>query len=152
MLILCRATPPRINTPEIESPASSPISYLWNQSTIQAPATRDYQNPNWCQALKANSTPLETSRIGDECSATSSKLDASLSSLPSKIAEELKIDGDDTGFDRTISPIQKPITKGVASSTPCVATAESQEQVDCSDVCSVKSTRSTHSLASTHSM
>ncbi|XP_062548907.1 blastoderm-specific protein 25D isoform X2 [Armigeres subalbatus] len=146
------ATPPRINTPEIESPASSPISYLWNQSTIQAPATRDYQNPNWCQALKANSTPLETSRIGDECSATSSKLDASLSSLPSKIAEELKIDGDDTGFDRTISPIQKPITKGVATSTPCVATAESQEQVDCSDVCSVKSTRSTHSLASTHSI
>lgn len=29
-----------------DSPASSPISYLWTQSTIQAPA-RDYQNPNW---------------------------------------------------------------------------------------------------------
>ncbi|EAT32495.1 AAEL014969-PA, partial [Aedes aegypti] len=32
------ATPPRVDTPEMESPASSPISYLWNQSTIQAPA------------------------------------------------------------------------------------------------------------------
>lgn len=31
---------------DIESSASSPISYLWHQSTIQAP-TRDYQNPNW---------------------------------------------------------------------------------------------------------
>lgn len=30
----------------MDSPASSPISYLWNQSTIQVP-TRDYQNPNW---------------------------------------------------------------------------------------------------------
>lgn len=30
-----------------QSPAaSSPINYLWSQSTIQAPA-RDYQNPNW---------------------------------------------------------------------------------------------------------
>lgn len=34
-------------TPErLDSAASSPISYLWLQSTIQAPA-RDYQNPNW---------------------------------------------------------------------------------------------------------
>lgn len=30
----------------MDSPASSPISYLWHQSTIQAPA-RDYQNPHW---------------------------------------------------------------------------------------------------------
>lgn len=36
-------------TPEHESPASSPISYLWAQSTIHAPA-RDYQNPNWSKS------------------------------------------------------------------------------------------------------
>lgn len=35
-----------------DSPASSPISYLWTQSTIQAPA-RDYQNPNWGCAQSA---------------------------------------------------------------------------------------------------
>lgn len=35
-----------LKTPDAESVASSPISYLWHQSTIQAP-TRDYQNPNW---------------------------------------------------------------------------------------------------------
>lgn len=38
-------TPPPPNT-DMDSPASSPINYLWQQSTIQAPA-RDYQNPNW---------------------------------------------------------------------------------------------------------
>lgn len=36
-----------IKTSDAESVASSPISYLWNQSTIQAPNPRDYQNPNW---------------------------------------------------------------------------------------------------------
>lgn len=39
-------------TPDHESPASSPISYLWAQSTIQAPA-RDYQNPNWSKPLSS---------------------------------------------------------------------------------------------------
>lgn len=141
------ATPPRVDTPEMESPASSPISYLWNQSTIQAPATRDYQNPNWCKPLKASSIPLETNLVNNDVN----------ESLPqSKMAEELKGDADDSAFDRTISPIQKPISKELmATSTPCVATAaaaESQELVDCSDVCSVKSARSTHSLASTHSI
>lgn len=38
-------TPPPHNA-ESDSPASSPINYLWQQSTIQAPA-RDYHNPNW---------------------------------------------------------------------------------------------------------
>lgn len=38
-------TPPPHNA-DMDSPASSPINYLWQQSTIQAPA-RDYQNPNW---------------------------------------------------------------------------------------------------------
>lgn len=39
-------TAQRLKTSDSESVASSPISYLWNQSTIQVP-TRDYQNPNW---------------------------------------------------------------------------------------------------------
>lgn len=36
-----------LKTSDAESVASSPISYLWNQSTIQSPNPRDYQNPNW---------------------------------------------------------------------------------------------------------
>ncbi|XP_065075750.1 ninein homolog isoform X2 [Ochlerotatus camptorhynchus] len=137
-------------TPDMESPASSPISYLWNQSTIQAPATRDYQNPHWCHPSKVNSTPLEQGHVCDDGS-TSSKLNASLSSLPSKVADELKADAEDAGFDRTISPIQKPIVAGT-SSTPCTATEGQELLADCSDVCSVKSARSAHSLASTHSI
>lgn len=39
---------------DAESVASSPISYLWNQSTIQAP-TRDYQNPNWNRTITLDS-------------------------------------------------------------------------------------------------
>lgn len=41
-----------------ESPASSPISYLWNQSTIQAP-TRDYQNPNWSQSPRPRDNMID---------------------------------------------------------------------------------------------
>lgn len=44
-------------TPEHDSPASSPISYLWQQSTICAPA-RDYQNPNWSRL--ASTAPVES--------------------------------------------------------------------------------------------
>lgn len=43
----------RLKTSDSESVASSPISYLWNQSTIQVP-TRDYQNPNWNRTNKTN--------------------------------------------------------------------------------------------------
>lgn len=39
---------------DAESVASSPISYLWNQSTIQAP-TRDYQNPAWNRTITLES-------------------------------------------------------------------------------------------------
>lgn len=35
-----------VRTADGDSPASSPISYLWHQSTIQQPA-RDYHNPNY---------------------------------------------------------------------------------------------------------
>ncbi|XP_055309722.1 blastoderm-specific protein 25D isoform X2 [Sitodiplosis mosellana] len=52
-------TTQRLKTSDSESVASSPISYLWNQSTIQVP-TRDYQNPNWNRTnqTKEESNPL----------------------------------------------------------------------------------------------
>lgn len=54
--------PPPINNADMNSPASSPINYLWQQSTIQAPA-RDYHNPNW----NAKSTHLtQSSNSTDE--------------------------------------------------------------------------------------
>ena len=49
----------RLKTSDSESVASSPISYLWNQSTIQVP-TRDYQNPNW---NRTNPTKEETNSV-----------------------------------------------------------------------------------------
>lgn len=50
----------RLKTSDSESVASSPISYLWNQSTIQVP-TRDYQNPNWNRTnpTKEDQVPVE---------------------------------------------------------------------------------------------
>lgn len=47
-----------------ESPASSPISYLWNQSTIQAP-TRDYQNPNWSQSQRLRDNMIDKIVVED---------------------------------------------------------------------------------------
>ncbi|EDS42568.1 blastoderm specific protein 25d [Culex quinquefasciatus] len=138
------ATPPRIETPEMEeSPASSPISYLWNQSTIQAPATtttRDYQNPNWCQPLKVSTgTTTPTQQQCDD---------------PAK--DQLTVQEEEPGFSRTISPIQKPASSvtGANSTTDVTSCGgdAGQDVGDCSDVCSVKSARSTHSLASTHSI
>lgn len=54
-----RFTPPPHHT-DVDSPASSPINYLWQQSTIQAPA-RDYQNPNW----NARTHPVPCSSSAD---------------------------------------------------------------------------------------
>lgn len=51
----------RLKTSDSESVASSPISYLWHQSTIQVP-TRDYQNPNW---NRTNSTKDESNDVAD---------------------------------------------------------------------------------------
>lgn len=138
------ATPPRIETPEMEeSPASSPISYLWNQSTIQAPATtttRDYQNPNWCQPLKVNINSASAPQQNTSCED------------PPK--DQLAVE-EEPRFSRTISPIQKPSSVTGANSTTDVTSCggdAGQDVGDCSDVCSVKSARSTHSLASTHSI
>ncbi|XP_055635285.1 blastoderm-specific protein 25D isoform X2 [Toxorhynchites rutilus septentrionalis] len=132
------ATPPPLETPDMESPACSPISYLWNQSTIQAPATRDYHNPNWSHPVKGSSPSGETTARDDD-----GKLNCS---SQSKQSDDLAPDGD-SGFNPTVSPIQKPSTS-VAHTT----SDDNHELGDCSDVCSVKSAKSTHSLASTHSI
>lgn len=72
---------------DADSPASSPISYLWSQSTIQAPS-RDYQNPNW--GLKLGHS------IG---AGTNDGADA-----PKTVASE------SGGVAATMTPIQRPNT------------------------------------------
>lgn len=63
----------------VESPASSPISYLWQQSTIQEPA-RDYHNPAY------NSQQSQQQQQQNEC-------------------ENLNVE---TIVEKPISPIQRP--------------------------------------------
>uniref|UniRef100_A0A6B2EC78 Putative myosin class ii heavy chain n=1 Tax=Phlebotomus kandelakii TaxID=1109342 RepID=A0A6B2EC78_9DIPT len=69
------------------SSASSPMNYLWNQSTIHAPA-RDYHNPNWQQEGERK----KPSPTGIECLTTTETSTWAFS--PEKVP--------------AISPIQKP--------------------------------------------
>ncbi|XP_059617034.1 blastoderm-specific protein 25D [Phlebotomus argentipes] len=69
------------------SSASSPMNYLWNQSTIHAPA-RDYHNPNWQQEGERKKSPP----TGIECLTTTETSTWAFS--PEKVP--------------AISPIQKP--------------------------------------------
>ncbi|XP_058453361.1 blastoderm-specific protein 25D isoform X2 [Malaya genurostris] len=137
------ATPPRVDTPEIDSPASSPISYLMKQSTIQAPA-RDYQNPNWCQPL-SNGGPV------DSINGPNASRSPTSHSIAAVEVDEQAID-EDSGFNRTISPIHKPIIAASSATDVTSCGGDHRDMGDCPDVCSVKSARSTHSLASTHSI
>lgn len=77
---------------DMDSPASSPISYLWHQSTIQAPA-RDYHNPNWNCTINGDDLVSNADRNG--------------------------IVRSDNGGDQQIGPIQRPTspTKSNKSST-----------------------------------
>ncbi|XP_053694639.1 blastoderm-specific protein 25D [Sabethes cyaneus] len=135
------ATPPRVETPEIDSPASSPISYLMKQGTIQAP-TRDYQNPNWPLKSVNQNNPAdiigEVRRNPSHCEGDDDD-------------QLLATSNEDSGFNRTISPIQKP-TASVSDVASCGAIDHQADLVDSSDTGSVKSARSMHSLASTHSI
>ncbi|XP_053661600.1 blastoderm-specific protein 25D [Anopheles marshallii] len=167
--MLLSSPSPRVDTPEVEDrPASSPISYLWNQSTIQRPV-RDYQNPNWRPPAVIHAI----SECAPEADGKGSVADmaAVLSSDPAiekggneciGVSSTAEIDGlDGSNFARVISPIQKPTTvaifdgessdakKNVSQHCTTVAVLD---QVDASDACSVRSARSTHSLASTHSI
>lgn len=113
-----------LRTSDADSPASSPISYLWHQSTIQAPA-RDYQNPNW-QSRSTHNNPNE---IG---------LDVS-DQLNTFVNDEDVAGGNSR---KTISPIQRP-------SSPSSTSNKMNREI--SDLSSVKS-YGTHSVASTHSL
>uniref|UniRef100_A0A182NE74 EF-hand domain-containing protein n=1 Tax=Anopheles dirus TaxID=7168 RepID=A0A182NE74_9DIPT len=163
---------PRVDTPEVEDrPASSPISYLWNQSTIQRPV-RDYQNPNWRlpPPSVASNVLRDSNGVGeDNCSSiTVTALEAE-TGIEKEDGEVVAADAGSSAdvmlasFDRIISPIQKPSTTAPNSNgNEHVASKEDDDrhcttvavldQIDASDACSVKSARSTHSLASTHSI
>ncbi|XP_052864474.1 uncharacterized protein LOC128271079 [Anopheles cruzii] len=93
---MLRSPSTRTDSPEAEDrPASSPISYLWNQSTIQRPV-RDYQNPNWKQHHHtAATTSSSVVMVEEQCV-----------SMPSACADELSRPV--VPFDRIISPLQKP--------------------------------------------
>uniref|UniRef100_A0A182TAH3 Uncharacterized protein n=1 Tax=Anopheles maculatus TaxID=74869 RepID=A0A182TAH3_9DIPT len=155
---------PRVETPEVEDrPASSPISYLWNQSTIQRPV-RDYQNPNWRPPVAVHPVTETNEPVEDKCSTAVMATVVVNPSIPHD-GEELTgasaAEADELGasrFDRVISPIQKPTNgescdaKEIEDANQHCTTVALLEQVDASDACSVKSARSTHSLASSHSM
>lgn len=131
--------PSRLKTSDSESVASSPISYLWNQSTIQVP-TRDYQNPNWNQSASTAALAVAAAAANEECN-------------------QLLID--ETPPQNTIAPIQRPHTplsasvsttlknSGIESNENDNAIDNTTEILD--DVLSIRSF-GTHSIASTHSM
>lgn len=111
---------------DAESVASSPISYLWNQGTIQAP-TRDYQNPNWNRTITLDSSdrivvddlPQQTiSPIQRPQTPSSSSATAPMSTLKNTVVEN--------------------VTEELTTEIP-------------DDMSSVRSF-ATHSVASTHSM
>ncbi|EAA12778.5 AGAP007888-PA [Anopheles gambiae str. PEST] len=107
---------PRVETPDVEDrPASSPISYLWNQSTIQRPV-RDYQNPNWRPPTVANAIS-ESVLTEEKCSiAVATPLNAEgvtenkSSEFMGSSTEVVDVAAASSSFDRIISPIQKPTT------------------------------------------
>uniref|UniRef100_A0A182W9T7 EF-hand domain-containing protein n=1 Tax=Anopheles minimus TaxID=112268 RepID=A0A182W9T7_9DIPT len=155
---------PRVETPEVEDrPASSPISYLWNQSTIQRPV-RDYQNPNWRPSAVVHAISECAPATDDKCTTVAVMAEV-LNSDPAienggseRMGSSTEVDDlAASSFDRVISPIQKPtavaIFNGESSDVKehCTTVAV-LDQPDPSDTCSVRSARSTHSLASTHSI
>ncbi|XP_050076531.1 putative leucine-rich repeat-containing protein DDB_G0290503 isoform X2 [Anopheles maculipalpis] len=155
---------PRVETPEVEDrPASSPISYLWNQSTIQRPV-RDYQNPNWRPPVVVNTISRESgASTEDKCSVTvmATVLNSSIPQDGNECTDSCTDEVTELGassFDRVISPIQKPTNgesceaKEIEDTTQHCTTVVVLDQIDASDACSVKSARSTQSLASTHSI
>lgn len=110
-------------TPEnLDSAASSPISYLWHQSTIQAPA-RDYQNPNWNGAHINVQQSVQLSVV------------------------EIETGTETSTFSKAISPIQRPASPFTNSQKQAKDTTDKHD----SDASSIKSF-GTHSVASTHSM
>lgn len=121
--MISQTSPP----PDNETPASSPISYLWSQSTIQCPV-RDYQNPNW----KAPTAEAKQQIQGDP------------NSWGLKVIDAIPEDNLVGSITRTVSPIQKPLS---SRNSEC-------GRIDNSDNISIGSGRSigSHSVASTYNM
>lgn len=117
----------RLKAADTDSVASSPISYLWNQSTIQVP-TRDYQNPNW---NRPNKTEGNNTRV--------------------QVTEDTAIQNIIAPIQRP----QTPSTSAAATSKNTLIKSNDNvidnttEILD--DVLSLRSF-GTHSIASTHSM
>ncbi|XP_055375666.1 blastoderm-specific protein 25D isoform X2 [Condylostylus longicornis] len=127
-----------------DSPASSPISYLWNQSTIQAPV-RDYQNPNW------NKKNLgELNRTENLTTSETSIFSTPIPKLENEF-ETLKNQSQDSSFsstnNNTINPIQKPISATTSVKSSC----SDKDGDDSNSLASGKSYES-QSANSTHSL
>lgn len=113
---------------DMESPASSPISYLWHQSTIQSPITKYKKN----NVIKAP-TIQQRSRLNKLSTSETTVFSTTQSnSIVLDVGEESK----------NISPIQKPNTPKGDSTKDCE---------DSSSTASGKSFES-QSVASTHSI
>lgn len=121
--------PTRIETTDLDSPASSPVQYLWNQSTIQA-VSRDYHNPSW----QKNVDRVESNEKLIEC----------------------KKDDFDTEKETTriILPIQKPTSLNLKSNELDMPVRNGSDNVSCDkadgpcDVASVISVKSNYSVNS----
>lgn len=120
-----------IKTSDAESVASSPISYLWNQSTIHVP-TRDYQNPKW-----------NPSTINDDDKNTADVPDANETNPNQNIIEPIRPPKTSSMSDATST------LENIGADHSSIIIDNTTEILD--DLSSVRSFR-THSVASTHSM
>ncbi|XP_053677512.1 uncharacterized protein LOC128727609 [Anopheles nili] len=146
-------------------PASSPITYLWTQSTLQQPI-RDYQNPNW--------RPPQSAMVEDKCSTNAvDKLMSDEEITITKLVESMNSTSGayvttTASFEQVRPPIQKPTLTPISGSGENVSSnnkkqhrrrchtnvPELDQQSEASDdSCSDKSTHSARSsVASTHSL
>lgn len=123
--LIVNTSPPPREVPDIDSPASSPINYLWSQSTIHGP-TRDYTNPNWDKNNLSNNVNVLNQK------------EWSLKPDENNVEEQLP-----GSITRTVSPIQKP--------TSVDNDKDNLDNADAISVSSIKST-GTHSVASTYNV
>lgn len=119
---------------DLESPASSPISYLWHQSTIQSPITKYKKNH-----LQKSAPTTQRARLNNLSTSETTVFSTTQSNSIAVVgANEPK----------NISPIQKPNTPKASTNTNANAAK------DCEDSSSTASGKSfeSQSVASTHSI
>ncbi|XP_055856016.1 blastoderm-specific protein 25D isoform X2 [Episyrphus balteatus] len=117
---------------DLESPASSPISYLWHQSTIQSPITQ-YKKNNLQKSPTTQRSRLNNLSTSETTVFSTTQSNSIVLGVPQ------------TNEPKNISPIQKP-------NTPKVANIDATK--DCEDSSSTASGKSfeSQSVASTHSI